>query len=124
MCPATKPLVDLCYVCGKPDQLAKMCTNKAACPVCADAGRKPTNHRSGSWECPVVPPRKWVDKAYGSGPNVRGETIQKDPHNVAERTAMEAVSATKKNKNSGDEDMEVEHGEPDISICVEAVEGL
>ncbi|XP_047367415.1 uncharacterized protein LOC124956083 [Vespa velutina] len=96
---ATKPRVDLCYVCGKPDHLAKRCTNKAACPICSDTGRKPTNHRAGSWECPVVPPRKWVDKAYGSRTNVRGETIQKDPHKVVERTAMKAVSATEKNKN-------------------------
>ncbi|XP_035726671.1 uncharacterized protein LOC118443573 isoform X2 [Vespa mandarinia] len=68
MCPATKSRTDLCYVCGKPGHLAKTCTDKPACPVCVDAGRKPTNHRAGSWECPVVPPRKWVDKVFGNLP--------------------------------------------------------
>ncbi|XP_047365391.1 uncharacterized protein LOC124955267 [Vespa velutina] len=59
MCPDTKSRTDLCYVCGKPGHLGKTCTDKPACPVCIDAGRKPTNHRAGSWECPVVPPKKW-----------------------------------------------------------------
>ncbi|XP_035742749.1 uncharacterized protein LOC118450859 [Vespa mandarinia] len=58
VCPATKHRIDLCYIYGKPDHLAKTCMDKPECPVCADAGQKPTNHRAGSWVYTVVPPRK------------------------------------------------------------------
>ncbi|XP_035725543.1 uncharacterized protein LOC118443130 [Vespa mandarinia] len=119
-CLATKSRTDLCYVCGKPGHVAESCTDKMACPVCADAGRKQTNHRAGSWECPVVSPKKWVDKVFVKASNVCPEAItQKDPHKVAEKTA-ETVKVTE--KRSVQEDMEVEQGVPGISIGVEAAE--
>ncbi|XP_046833742.1 uncharacterized protein LOC124430778 [Vespa crabro] len=86
MCPAAKPKTDLCYVCGKPGHLVKTCTDKTACPVCTDVGRKPTNHRAGSW----------------------------DPHKVTEKTGKKTVKVTK--KSIVHEDMEVEQGVPGTSI--------
>ncbi|KAI4475787.1 hypothetical protein M0804_014103 [Polistes exclamans] len=48
----------LCYRFGRPDHVASNYVRMIECMVCKDGGRKTVNHRAGSWECPVVPPRK------------------------------------------------------------------
>ncbi|XP_046835608.1 uncharacterized protein LOC124431582 [Vespa crabro] len=108
MCSAEKSRTDVCYVCGKTGHIAKMCTDKASCPVCTDAGRKPTNHRAGSWECPVVPPRKWVDKVYAGAPDVCPEETrtQGDSNKIADKCGKKNGKATEKRQVH--DEMEVE----------------
>ncbi|XP_035721742.1 uncharacterized protein LOC118449778 [Vespa mandarinia] len=112
-CPATKSRTDLCYICGKPGHVAKACTDKVACPVCTDAGRKQTNHRAGSWECPVVPPKKWVDKVFVRAPNGGSETMT---------NRRSVVTGKETHRGMSQEDMEVEQGVPSTSIVVETAE--
>ncbi|KAI4490004.1 hypothetical protein M0804_004186 [Polistes exclamans] len=57
-CPSAVDRSSLCYRYGRPDHVARNCVSRIECMVCKDAGRKTVNHRAGSWECPVVPPRK------------------------------------------------------------------
>ncbi|KAI4473030.1 hypothetical protein M0804_015512, partial [Polistes exclamans] len=57
-CPSPTSRASLCHQCGQPGHKAGDCQNKAECPVCRDAGHKNKGHRAGSWECPVVPPRR------------------------------------------------------------------
>ncbi|KAI4472792.1 hypothetical protein M0804_015608 [Polistes exclamans] len=57
-CPSPTSRASLCHQCGQPVHKAGDCQNKAECPVCRDAGHKNKGHRAGSWECPVVPPRR------------------------------------------------------------------
>ncbi|KAI4473963.1 hypothetical protein M0804_015081 [Polistes exclamans] len=57
-CPSAVDRSSLCYKCGRPDHVAKNCISRIECNVCRDAGRKTIGHRAGSWECPVVLPRK------------------------------------------------------------------
>ncbi|XP_043502787.1 uncharacterized protein LOC122524541 [Polistes fuscatus] len=65
-CPSSISRANLCHQCGQPGHNAKDCRNKIECPVCRDAGHRNRSHRAGSWECPVVPPRRVNNEARAS----------------------------------------------------------
>ncbi|KAI4476162.1 hypothetical protein M0804_013825 [Polistes exclamans] len=49
-CPAPVARIGVCFVCGEPK-----------CPICVEAGRLQADHRTGSWECPIVLPLRKED---------------------------------------------------------------
>ncbi|XP_043494151.1 uncharacterized protein LOC122519053 [Polistes fuscatus] len=68
-CPSPTSRASLCHQCGQPGHNAKDCRNKVECPVCRDAGHRNRSHRAGSWECPVVPPRRANSETCASAGN-------------------------------------------------------
>ncbi|KAI4474932.1 hypothetical protein M0804_014597 [Polistes exclamans] len=86
-CPSPTSRASLCYQCGQPGYNARDCKKKVECPVCRDAEHKNKYHRAGTWECPVVPPRKTNNKTCANASasearvprvSVGGEGIEMD----------------------------------------------
>ncbi|XP_070529994.1 uncharacterized protein [Cardiocondyla obscurior] len=49
-CPSAKDRSGLCYRCGSPEHIARVCSAAPKCPICADIGRK-ADHVLGSKSC-------------------------------------------------------------------------
>ncbi|XP_067213171.1 uncharacterized protein [Linepithema humile] len=56
-CPSAVDRTNCCLNCGSEGHKVAQCKAKAHCPICAPKGKK-ADHRAGTEECPLIPPRR------------------------------------------------------------------
>ncbi|KAI4473027.1 hypothetical protein M0804_015516 [Polistes exclamans] len=107
-CPAPGARMGVCFRCGEPVHVTKDCEDKRRCPICVEARRSRTSHRTGSWECPLVPPIKGRDIILGGVVDRQGKSkcAKNVPKSAGAKTVVQG--AVHSAGLSVDNDMEVE----------------
>ncbi|XP_043505308.1 uncharacterized protein LOC122526162 [Polistes fuscatus] len=108
-CPAPSARLSLCFKCGEPGHVARVCEDKPRCPVCAEAGRSQTSHRAGSWGCPLVPPIRGKDKILEAASRRVGDTGSAGAGADSGAASFVNIVNTCVNNNNG---MKVEQADP------------